>query len=796
MFKSFINKTLSVLLFTLLAAFSGYANNIAGDSGLIVLNRNIQSVLSVSPEDYSRDNINQLIELTQSLNHLKLPTISIILLTDKRFKPIDDNISPEQRTAVNKTLARAYMQTKNYNEAEKFYKKVIGYYSDKNNKDSLLTTSFELTDMFIEEQKTDKALLYLLLIHKITDLKPDSKNRCKLLLREAKIATLNQHFNKAIGLHLKALDSLKGCGSLLTLQHQLELVSLYTLVHNTGQADMILKTVGGDSVLSLSDYYLSKSALFREKKDFKRASRYFKLFMDETNRQNEATDHSRKKMLAEDANFMALIASVKPVQKEGFFSWGISLLGIALSLIILTILILIIISQRKQLQKRKQELLNIKNTRLKLLDEGKALAVKEEDGIQSRLELIKKELVEKKQSIDNLKQQIENSRSLKKKLDKVNLEINFEVRSLLSSIIGLSGIFKTEFARLKNKELYKYADIIDENASLLLNIIDAYHEYTSIDSGKITAKISKINAVSVVQSVVNELESTAKQKSAKLVFNTKKIPLLLADETILKKIITLATKVALNNTKRGFVIIDIDLVKKDNQCTIKIQNTGHGFDAAFLNDILTPFNREGLNYIPGFNGTGMEYPLINRLALLMKGKVAIESAIEQGITFTLTLPATNIFETVHDKKATEQATPEKSTIPWKGLKVLVVEDDVMNRLLFSKILKSASTLVIAENGEKALEVVGDFFREDEVFDLVLMDINLPQPWDGVKLKDKIKELFMPYKSVPFIAQTAYAMQGDREEFLSKGFDEYISKPIMKNELIRVSAIALKQKATS
>ena len=789
-----ISAAITIFLFTVSACAKPYYE----DSCRLNLTHEIQSVLSGSPESYNSHQIDKLIKLTTCFNNLKLPFVTITLLTDARFKPVEEKLTTAQKMRIYKNIAKACHQNQNYAKAEAYYKKIINNYSNHANTDSLLSVSFELTDLLIEEDKTEKASLYLLLIHKITDTKPVEPGiRCRLLLQEAEVFRLKKQYNRAIALHLKATDSFKSCNPLLQLHHKLDLASLYIFTNNSNGAEKILNTVGSDSVLMIADYYLIKSSLFRLKKDFKNSAVYFKRFTSETDKQNRAIDHCRQKMLVGNAGFGNLLATIKPVKKHNFFSWGLLLSGITLSIIVLTILVLIIISQRKQLKRRREELLKAENTKLKLLEEGRKLTLKEEGGVKKRVELIKKETKEKNLSIQKLKQQIENAGQTKKKMDKVNLEINFQVRSLLSSVIGLAGIFKTEFAKAKNKPLYQYTDIIEENATLLLNIIDAYHEYTSIDSGKIACDIKKVNAVSIIQNTVNEWEKTAREKAAKLVFNSKKIPLVLADDSILKKIITIAIGVALNNTNRGFIIIDIDLTKESDYCIIKIQNTGHGFDAAFITDILEPFNREGLNYIPGFTGTGMEYPLINRLAKLMNGKVSVSSAIEQGITFTLTLPATGEYEaTPAEMRAEKKPGEGKSDIPWKGLKVLVVEDDVMNRLLFSKILKSASTLVIAENGEKALETVGDFFREDEVFDLVLMDINLPQPWDGVKLKDKIKELFLPYKTVPFIAQTAYAMQGDREEFLAKGFDEYISKPIMKHELIRVSAIALKQKATS
>ncbi len=782
---------LLLVALSLLSGTKSNANTLNIDSCLLVFDNNIQTVLSGSPDSYSLGQIDKLITLTRCFNQLSLPTVTLALLTDERFAPEMNRVSTNQKITLYRIMARAYRQNQDFNHTEVYYKKLLSYYTDVDNQDSVIALSFKLADLFLEENKPEKAALYFLLIHKIVDNQPDAiANHSKLLYREAKAARLQGQYSKAIALHQLALQNADTMARRVYLQHQMALASLYVTVNKTDSSELLLKAIGSDSVLLLREWYLTKSTMYRVKNDFKSASLYFTLFINETNRQNNIIEQYRKKMLAGNSTFSNLIATIQPEKQDSFFSWGVSLLGILFLAVVLIILLLIIFSQRKQLNKRKRELLNIESAKNKLLIDGKKLLDKEEDGVNIRLTLIEKEMEEKNQAIQKLKKQIEQTRSLKRKQDKANLEVNFQVRSLLSSVIGLSSIFKTEFAKAKNTQLYKYADIIEENASMLLNIIDAYHEYTSLDSGKVTSTISKVNAVSIIEEVVADLEELAGQKAAKLVFNAKKTPLLLADEAILKKIVTLATQVGLNNTNRGFVIIDIDLIKKNKFCTIKIQNTGHGFDPAYITEIVKPFNREGLNYIPGFIGTGMEYPLIARLAELMKGEISVESGIEQGITFTLTLPATDVYETLIEAKPTDKKEEEKETIPWKGLKVLVVEDDVMNRLLFTKILKEASTLVIAEDGEKAMETVGDFFRNDEVFDLILMDINLPLPWDGVKLKDKIKELFMPYKTKPFIAQTAYAMQGDREKFLSKGFDEYISKPIIKKELIRVVNIAL------
>jgi len=106
----------------------------------------------------------------------------------------------------------------------------------------------------------------------------------------------------------------------------------------------------------------------------------------------------------------------------------------------------------------------------------------------------------------------------------------------------------------------------------------------------------------------------------------------------------------------------------------------------------------------------------------------------------------------------------------------------MNQLLYKKILKKANYLKIAKDGKVALELVEEHLKSGN-FDLVLMDINLPAPWNGITLMKEIRKKWPIYNEIPFIAQTAYAITGNRESMISEGFDEYITKPIIKSALI-------------
>ena len=99
--------------------------------------------------------------------------------------------------------------------------------------------------------------------------------------------------------------------------------------------------------------------------------------------------------------------------------------------------------------------------------------------------------------------------------------------------------------------------------------------------------------------------------------------------------------------------------------------------------------------------------------------------------------------------------------------------------------KSLGRVVSAVNGDETLKIIRKLVAENKFFDIMLFDINLPPPWDGVKLMQEIRKTWKQYRSVPFIAQTAYAMAGDREKLLEAGFDDYISKPINQHQLYSI-----------
>jgi CheY-like chemotaxis protein len=114
-------------------------------------------------------------------------------------------------------------------------------------------------------------------------------------------------------------------------------------------------------------------------------------------------------------------------------------------------------------------------------------------------------------------------------------------------------------------------------------------------------------------------------------------------------------------------------------------------------------------------------------------------------------------------------------------------------MLLKKMLENMGETILAVDGIESLKIINEKAINNEFFDIMLFDINLPEPWDGVSLLKEIKTKHKEYQQIPFIAQTAYALEHDRDKLLEEGFDDYIAKPVDQKNLINVILRRVKNK---
>jgi CheY-like chemotaxis protein len=207
-----------------------------------------------------------------------------------------------------------------------------------------------------------------------------------------------------------------------------------------------------------------------------------------------------------------------------------------------------------------------------------------------------------------------------------------------------------------------------------------------------------------------------------------------------------------------------------------VRDSGIGIAPEFLDSIFRPFTQEDGSISRKFGGTGLDLTISLRLAELMGGTISVESSPGVGSCFTVTLPFS-----VGSETATIQVAPATATIGWDlpPLRILFAEDDqVYIKFGVSLLKKLGFEVVVVANGRECLTAL-----EHGTFDLVLMDIKMPvMNGEEALRKIRTKEQGTTHRQ-PVVALTAYSLCGDMERFLDKGFDGYISKPLITRELV-------------
>lgn len=358
--------------------------------------------------------------------------------------------------------------------------------------------------------------------------------------------------------------------------------------------------------------------------------------------------------------------------------------------------------------------------------------------------------------------------------------MSHEIRTPLNGIVGFSLLLENELAIMENKDLFDYANSIQQSGERLLHLLNNIIDISRLEANDMEMNLKHFDVSSVLNEVIEFYSQRAKDKGLHIVFE-KSNARIFADESTLRRICMEIMDNALKYTEKGFVKLSID--ENDKYLSIIIKDTGIGIDKSYLPYIFEAFRQESLGYTRQYQGAGLGIPLAKRLTEKMSGHFIVSSEKAQGTEVKIQL--LKEFKQLDEEipSGDNQEVQLETTNFKKDLRILLVEDDLASSKIMSKILEKASKLVWAQNGEEALERIKASLDTNEFFELFLFDINLPAPWDGIKLLQHIKSNYKVYENLPSIAQTAYAMGGDKQTILSAGFNGYVSKPIQKKILL-------------
>lgn len=350
--------------------------------------------------------------------------------------------------------------------------------------------------------------------------------------------------------------------------------------------------------------------------------------------------------------------------------------------------------------------------------------------------------------------------------------MSHEIRTPMNGILGFAQLLTLpNITKEKTKE---FTDIILKSGNYLLNIINDIIDISKLDAGKFKITKSPVNLNNLLNELYTFFDSfkTEKQKNhIELILNipkSKKDRIIYTDETRLKQILSNLINNAVKFTETGSV--EFGYTIENSFLKFFVKDTGIGIPKEKLSDIFERFNQASVNTEKLYGGTGLGLSISKSCSDLLGGKIWVESQLNKGSSFYLTIP----YKKTKDYKQEMQTNKDLNI---KNKKILIVEDDPVNFIFFSEILNEFEPeLYHVSTAVKAIEIVKDID-----FDIILMDIQLPGK-DGNFASSEIKKLF---PDIPIIAQSAYAFENEKQISLNAGCDDYITKPIKKDELINV-----------
>lgn len=360
--------------------------------------------------------------------------------------------------------------------------------------------------------------------------------------------------------------------------------------------------------------------------------------------------------------------------------------------------------------------------------------------------------------------------------------MSHEIRTPLNAIVGFSESLTDENLPIQAKESVQNIVMASDN---LLELVNSILDISKIEANKIEIK----NTDYSTEVLVNELIALTKGRlgDKPLDFRTSfdaSLPKYLhGDHQRLKQIIINLLTNSVKYTNEGYLEFKINCVQKNNICRliISVEDSGIGIKPEKIDKLFTKFERLDIQNNTTAEGTGLGLAITKKLVELMGGKIICQSVYGKGSRFTVVVNQKIVTGT---PKITNQGSIKKTKldltkVDYSNKKILLVDDNVVNLKVAAKLLQPYKVNVVeVTSGIECIELI----NQGQHFDMIFMDDMMPK-MKGTEALNILKE--DQDFNIPVVALTANAISGMREKYLEDGFDDYLAKPIDRNELNRV-----------
>ncbi|MBV5335184.1 MAG: PAS domain-containing protein [Sulfuricurvum sp.] len=365
--------------------------------------------------------------------------------------------------------------------------------------------------------------------------------------------------------------------------------------------------------------------------------------------------------------------------------------------------------------------------------------------------------------------------------------MSHEIRTPMNGILGFAELMKEP--NISGEEKQEYISIIEKSGTRMVNIINDIVDISKIESGQMKVSFSETNVNKQLEYLFNFYRPEAEQRGLRISFQStiaEKESIIQTDRQKIYAILTNLVNNAIKFTHEGSIEFGCECgsgdpdtghalsLQKPKFLVFYVKDTGIGIRREHLGIIFERFRQGSETLNRKYEGAGLGLSISKAYVEMLGGQIWVESEEGKGSTFYFTIPfTTGTKEKIESETVVLAGGEEKQELM---LKILIVEDDAESAILLSKIVQKFSKEVFkARTGIEAVDIC----RKNKDINLILMDIQMPE-MDGYEATRQIRQF---NTDVIIIAQTAFALSGDKELALEVGCNDYISKPIKRKQLM-------------
>ncbi len=347
--------------------------------------------------------------------------------------------------------------------------------------------------------------------------------------------------------------------------------------------------------------------------------------------------------------------------------------------------------------------------------------------------------------------------------------MSHEIRTPMNGILGFTELLKEP--HLSGKEQQEYIRIIEKSGKRMLTTINDIITISKVEAGQKDVLLQETNINESINYISNFFKPEIEKKGVSIIFDKKideKNAVVLVDREKLDAILTNLVKNAIKFTFQGS--IEIGVQTNDTHLNFYVKDSGVGIHDEQKDLIFERFRQGNESLTRNYEGAGLGLSISKAYVEMMGGQIWVKSELGKGSEFHFTILINPATKEIAMSSSAASETEKENKI--KNLKILIAEDDEISQLLMTMAVKNYSReILIAQTGLEAVEIC----RNNPDLDLILMDVKMPV-MSGYEATKQIRAF---NTKIIIIAQTAYAMEEDKEKALQAGCNDYFTKPMQK-----------------